>query len=246
MKKNKIKFFIALILLITLYFSLNRTTNLSLIESSIKDAIVSITSLTSTPQKQESYLIEKNINESLNQEIAELKELLNLNSTQTNFTYENATVISRNNISWLNTLTIDKGKKHGIEKDMAVITINGLIGIISKTTQTTSEVKLLTANDATNKISIMIKIDDEEYYAILDGFDHETNLLKVSGVDKNINVKENAVITTSGLGKMPQGIYIGEVQKTKLDRYELCQTLYIKTKQNFNFVNYVSILKENK
>ena len=67
----------------------------------------------------------------MNEEIKELKDILNLNSTQTEFIYENATVISRNNISWLNTLTIDKGTQNGITKDMAVITTTGLIGKIS-------------------------------------------------------------------------------------------------------------------
>lgn len=248
MLKNKTKIIVITLLIITLYFSLNRVSNLTSVETSIKDLLASITNFQKkeSPDQTNSYLLEKNINQSLKAEIKELKELLNLTSTKTDFTYENATVISRNNISWLNTLTIDKGTNHGIEKDMAVITTNGLIGKISKTTKNTSEVKLLTANDISNKISIMIKIGSEEHYGILGGYDHTTNLLEISGVDKNISVEKNAIITTSGLGKMPQGIYIGEVEKTKLDNYNLSQTLYIKTKQNFNSINYVSILKETK
>ncbi len=247
MLKNKTKIIIVILLIITLYFSLNRNSNLTIIETNIKDLLATTIKFQKKQSQDQtkSYLIQKNINQSLTEEIEKLKELLNLNSTQTEFTHENATVIARNNISWLNTLTIDKGTKSGIEKDMAVITTNGLIGKISKTTKNTSEVKLLTANDISNKISIMIKIGDEEHYAILSGYDHKTNLLEISAVDKNIHIEKDAVITTSGLGKMPQGIYIGEVVKTKLDNYELSQTLYIKPKQNFNSINYVSILKEN-
>ena len=247
MLKNKTKIIGLTLLIIILFFSLRRNSNLTIIETNIKDLLASTISFQKKQSRDQtkSYLLQKNINQSLNEEIKELKDLLNLNSTQTEFNYENATVISRNNISWLNTLTIDKGTQHGITKDMAVITTNGLIGKISKTTKNTSEVKLLTASDITNKISIMIKVGNEEHYAILGGYDHNTNLLEISAVDKNINVEKNTIVTTSGLGKMPQGIYIGEVVKTKLDKFELSQTLYVKTKQNFNSINYVSILKEN-
>ena len=44
----------------------------------------------------------------------------------------------------------------------------------------------------------------------------------------------------------PRGIYIGTVDKIINDKYDLSKTLYIKTKQDFNNIHYVTILKENK
>ena len=64
--------------------------------------------------QDESYVIQKNVNESLQKEIEELKSQLKLNSTLTEYTPINATILSRNKSYWFNTLTIDKGKKHGI------------------------------------------------------------------------------------------------------------------------------------
>ena len=117
----------------------------------------------------ESYLIQKNVNESLEKEIQELKEALELNKTLTEYKPINATILSRNKSYWYNTITIDKGKKDGIKKDMAVITSKGLIGKISSTSYTSSEVKLITSDDINFKVSIAIKTNDVDNFAILNG-----------------------------------------------------------------------------
>ena len=39
----------------------------------------------------------------------------------------------------------------------------------------------------------MIKVGNEEHYAILGGYDHNTNLLEISAVDKNINVEKTSI-----------------------------------------------------
>ena len=194
-----------------------------------------------------SYIIQKNINKSLEKEIEELKETLELNKTLTEYNVENATVLSRNKSYWFNTITIDKGHKSGIKKDMDVVTKDGLVGKISKVSNRSSEVKLITSDDINYKISILIKTETKDSYAILSGFDKKTESIIVSEVDKTCDVKEGDTIETSGLSDLfPRGIYIGTVDKIINDKYDLSKTLYIKTKQDFNNIHYVTILKENK
>lgn len=252
MKKNKKykKILISLFIVTALLISLNLNRPYLKLEILLKDFLIKINSLlvtttySKTSDQTESYLIQKNLNTSLENEISELKDLLNLNSTHSTFDKINATVISRNNVYWLNTITIDKGTNDGISKDMAVITKNGLIGKISKTTKTTSEVKLLTSDDITYKTSVIIRIETKDYYAILNGYDRETNLLKVTAIDKNIPTTTGDVILTSGLGNIPQGIYIGSVISSQIDSYDLSKTVYVKSEQDFSSINYVTILKE--
>lgn len=258
MKKNqrsflkKISIFTILIVALTISLKLNR--DYFPLESLIKDYTSIVNKLLMYPvqaiskeqktDQSESYLIQKNINTSLENEIQELKKLLDLNSTLTEYTTTNASIISRNSSYWFNTITIDKGKSDGIEKDMAVITANGLIGKITKTSKTTSEVKLLTTSDVTYKTSVVIKIDNKDHYAILNGYDEKNNLLKVSAIDKNIKITKGDIVLTSGLGKMPQGIFIGTVVKTEVDKYDLSQVVYVSPKQDYNNIHYVTILKE--
>lgn len=192
----------------------------------------------------ESYVIQKNVNESLEKEIQELKEALELNKTLTEYTPINATILSRNKSYWYNTITIDKGKKDGITEDMAVITSKGLIGKISSVSLTSSEIKLITSDDINFKVSIAINTNDVDNFAILNGYDNKTNLIKATGIDKTTNINIGDKVLTSGLGKkFPAGIYIGTVEKIESDKYNLSKTVHIKTYQNFNDIHYVTVLK---
>lgn len=255
-RKNKkiLILIITIVLSILLIFSIILNRKTGLIETFAKDAIININKIILYPftalnneknkNQSESYIIQKNINTSLEKEIQELKDALELNKTLTEYEPINATILSRNKSYWFNTLNIDKGKKEGIKKNMAVITKNGLIGKISKVYDNSSEIKLITSDDINFKVSIAIKTNDVDNYAILNGFDKKSKLIKASGIDKTTNINVGDSVLTSGLGEMfPAGIYIGNVEKIESDKYNLSKEIYIKTSQNFNDIHYVTILK---
>ena len=255
-KKKKIIIITTIILLVIILIpvSLQLNRKPTVFENIFKDTTMIINKVFMYPftalnksdyTQDESYVIQKNVNESLQKEIEELKAQLKLNSTLTEYTPINATILSRNKSYWFNTLTIDKGKKHGIKEDMAVITSEGLIGKISKVSRLSSEIKLITSDDVNYKVSVSIKTSGKETYGILNGYDKETNLIKISGIDRSINVEKGAKVTTSGLGGVfPGGIFIGEVDSIKNDKYDLSKTIYIKTSQDFNNIHYVTVLGE--
>lgn len=253
-KKNKNKIIyivIGIVLIILLSISLltyrGKNTFLKDISISINKIVMyPFTSLNKDKNKNqtESYLIQKNINSSLEKEIQELKETLELNKTLTEYKPVNATILSRNKSYWFNTITIDKGTKDGIKENMAVVTKNGLIGKISKVSKTSSEVKLITSDDVNFKVSIAIKTNEVDNYAILNGYDNKTKLIKATGIDKTTNINVGDSVLTSGLGEFfPAGIYIGTVEKIDKDKYNISKTAYIKLSQNFNDIHYVTVLK---
>lgn len=256
-KKNKSKLFN--ILFVIVIISSATILSIIMIEKNdsygvLKDISISFNKLFVIPfaskEKEiqtESYLIQKNINDSLTAEVKELKELLNLNSTLSEYEIENATVLSRNKSYWLNTLTIDKGKDDDIKKNMVVVNSEGMIGIISKVSKNSSEVKLITTNDINAKISVSIRINEVDNYGILNGYNSKDNLIKIAQLDKNIPVKEGDIVTTSGLGEyIPRGIYIGKVKKIESDKYNLSNIIYVESEQKFNNIHYVTVLKELK
>lgn len=251
-KKTVIIGIVVVIIMISLSILLPRNNYIN--NSILKDITITINKIVMFPfttlntekniNHNESYLIQKNVNESLEKEIQELKEALELNKTLTEYKPINATILSRNKSYWYNTITIDKGKKDGIKKDMAVITSKGLIGKISSTSYTSSEVKLITSDDINFKVSIAIKTNDVDNFAILNGYDTKNNLIKATGIDKTTNINIGDKVLTSGLGeKFPGGIYIGTVEKIESDKYNLSKTVHIKTYQNFNDIHYVTVLK---
>ena len=130
---------------------------------------------------------------------------------------------------------------------MAVVTKNGLIGKISKVYSHSSEIKLITSDDINFKVSVAIKTNEIDNYAIMNGFDKKTGYIKASGIDKTTEIKKGDTVLTSGLGEFfPGGIYIGTVEKVLSDKYNLSKTVLIKTNQNFNDIHYVTILGEKK
>lgn len=244
---------ITVVLIVLLTISMLMPRNQSTL---LKDIAVYIQKIAFSPLKtfnsekdvdqSESYLIQKNVNSSLEKEIQELKLALELNSVLTEYDIVNSTVLSRNKSYWLNTFTIDKGSSSGLKPNMAVITRYGLVGKISKVSKNSSEVKLITSDDINFKVSVAIQTNDMEYFAILNGYDKETGLLIASGIDKTTNVNVGDAVITSGLGELfPSGMYIGDIVDIKSDKYNLSKTVYIRTLQDFDDIHYVSVLRVN-
>ena len=190
--------------------------------------------------------VKKGIEDELKREIDELKKLHDLSSTLTEFTPISSLIIERNKMYWFNTITINKGSSSGIKEDMAVISSKGLVGKVNKVGKTTSEIKLITTNDVNNKISVMIKTNDDIIYGILSGYDETCNCLKITSVNKEINIENGSLIYTSGLGGIfPSGILIGSVEKTLSDKYDVSKIIYVKPSSNFNNIRFVNVLIRN-
>lgn len=240
-----------------LYFSLKLDRKTNMLEDSLKTITTTISKTVISPLKgynedkdinqSESYIIQKNINTSLEREIKELKEVLQLNKTFTEYEAINATILSRNKSYWFNTIIIDKGKKDGLKQNMAVVTKNGLVGKISKVYRSSSEIKLITADDLNYKISVLISNNIQDTYGTLSGYLKDEQLLKITGLDKNSEIKEGDKVVTSGYGGVfPRGIYIGTVKKVESEKYNLSKIAYIKIDQDFNNIHYVTVLKDKK
>ena len=184
--------------------------------------------------------------EEAKKEINDLKQLLELNSTLSESKYLNATVITRNIGYWYNNIIIDKGEQAGVKKDMAVINDDGLIGMVVKTSTLNSTVKLLTSNDTNNKISIKIKIDEDNYlYGLLTGYDKKSKCFIIEGIADNTEIPIGSLVTTTGLGQnFPSGILVGRVESISTDNFDLSKTVLVRTSVNFDNLDYVTILKK--
>lgn len=254
-KNNKLIISLSIVLVvILLVISFTFTRKVTFVENLLKGISSTANEILFSPLKwfnseknvdqSKSYLIQKNVNESLEKEIEELRQELELKRTLTGYKSVNATILSRNKTYWFNNMMIDKGSKDGIKEGMAVITKNGLLGKISKAYHNSSEIKLITSDDTNYKVSVSIKMNDSENIAVLNGYDVERGLLKLVGVDKTAHVEVGDEVLTSGLGGVfPGGIYIGTVEKIESDKYNLSNNVYVKTTQDFNNIHYVTVLK---
>lgn len=184
-------------------------------------------------------------NKELEKEIKELKKALDLKNILSDYKKINSTTLNRNLGYWYRNITIDKGKKDGIKKDMAVINSDGLIGTVYKTSNNTSTVQLLTSNEF-NKISVKIEVKDKYVYALLTKYNEDDNTFTLEGISENTEIPIDSKVTTTGMGSIfPSGILVGKVLSIETDSYDLAKIIKIKSDVNFNDLNVVTVLKRN-
>lgn len=257
------------IVLTILAASLNKERDLNPIEKALKDMGTVVIKVVSTPfnfvhdkidemvEKNDIYEKYKEIknkeeqidsviaqNDNLKDEIGKLKETLNLNTILSDKVYMNATVVTRNIDYWYNEITIDKGSKNGIEKGMAVVVPKGLIGQITKVSNYTSTIKLLSNENMSDKISVKIKVGDNYVYGLISAYDAKTNTYTVEGISENVKIEEDADVVTTGMGTIfPSGLIVGKVKEVTTDNFDLSKVVEVKSSVDFNDIDYVTVLK---
>jgi len=241
-KKRNILLIISLILVFSLCFFIYKGRVLSF-TTFFQDIGSSITSL--FVSKRVDYLNTTSLQEeNLKEENEELKEILNLKNTMASYEIIYTTITNRNTDYWFYTVTIDKGKKDGIKEDMVVINEKGLVGRVIEVHPLSSVVKLITANDSMNKISVDITSDDTTYKGIISGYDYTDNYILVTSIRSTSEIKEGDIVTTNGLGTLfPEGIMIGEVKEISNDDLGVSKVLKVKSFVDFENIRYLAVLK---
>lgn len=198
-------------------------------------------------KKDNELIISNNLKDSiitgLKEDIENLLKINNMTKSLNNFDYVNATIISRNREYWFNNLIINKGKNNGIDVDMAVIDMNGLIGRVSSVTNNTAVVKLITTNDINNKVSAEIINNKEKIYGIINGYDSKNNYLHMIITDDKEIVKNSKVETTGMGGVFPSNILIGYATDVIKDSDGITNIVRIKPSSNIEGGRYVAVLK---
>lgn len=184
-------------------------------------------------------------NERLAAENEELRESLEVSSSMAYETV-NARVISRAPDQWLESFTIDKGEKNGIEEGMAVSTSEGLIGIVTRVNGNSSFIEMISTNASQNNMSVEVRHNDEAVYGNIRNFDTEKDVLVVENIKSQVKLEEGDEVYTSGLtGAFPEGIVIGKVVEVENDEFGLSQNAYVQMNSDLNDVDNVFVLKRD-
>lgn len=246
MKKHKKKLIIiGIIIGIILIVIISDKRKITFIEKGIKDGYTFIIKAISNNCENNCEDIEqvellKAENNQLKKDIDNLKDLLKLETTLSEYKTINATVVDRNLGYWYDTLTIDKGQNDGVKENDAVISPKGLIGYIESVNYESSTVKLITSN-LKNKISVKISMDDKEIFGLLNSY--KDGYFIIEGVSED--VKEGMIVTTAGLGNnYPEGIYIGKISEITTDNFDLVRTLKVKSDMDYNLITLVSVVSK--
>jgi rod shape-determining protein MreC len=123
-----------------------------------------------------------------------------------------AEVVTRDSSTWWRTVTIDRGKRDGIQADMPVATDVGLVGKITTVSDSISVVLLI--SDENCKVAASVEgsreqgiVSGERVIAGLNPF------LNLNFLSKQADLKPGQKVYTSGVGGVfPSGLLIGVVK----------------------------------
>ncbi len=184
-------------------------------------------------------------NELLQQEINDLKLLMEMTHLRTDYEVDYAPITSRSLSGWDNEVSIAYGSNNGAKIGMAVVDDTGMLGIISETTELSSTVLLLTQEHPVNKVPVQVNNGEQIVYGLLEGYNVEEQSYIITLFGSIDTLVEQPFVYTSGLGgpgQAPAGIYIGEATDLHIQADGTSIQLYVQPAADFTDIRHVAIV----
>lgn len=175
--------------------------------------------------------IELNYDKYLKDELDNIKKINNIEFND-DLDLQVSRVKYRNVYEYSDTLTIYKGFKNNVFVNDVVLNNDGLIGIVTKTYDYYSIVTLITNKNS----NISVKINDA--IGILKTIN---NTLVVTNINNYEKVDVDDEIYTSGLGNLPDNIYIGKVKSINLNNTEIEKVVKVNINDRLEKLDYLFI-----
>lgn len=150
-----------------------------------------------------------------------------------------AKVVSNSIIQPDNLMTINKGSKDGVKKDMGVVCGTGVVGIVYLVSPQYSVVIPL----LNTKSNISCKIENREYFGYLIWQGGATDIAYLDDIPRHARFKLNENIVTSGYSSIfPPGIKVGKILHVYNSADGVSYKLSVKLSTNFSTLRDVSVV----
>jgi rod shape-determining protein MreC len=165
-----------------------------------------------------------------------LRELLNFQEKMKLETIV-ARVIAKDVSTEFRAIRLNRGENAGIQKGMAVVTYEGVVGRVLRTTATTSDV--VTILDLLSAVDTVI--ERSRARGVVEGLTDEICQLKFTLRTDDIAVGD--VLLSSGLGSVyPRGVAVGTVSRVKKKQFGITQEVEVKPSVDFTKLEEVMIV----
>lgn len=200
-------------------------------------------------KKQNMIIMEENAE--LREKVTALENRLELYSEDTilsyvfadkNLEYTAAKVINSSINLQKNYLTLNKGSRDGVGQDMAVISKNGVVGIVRETSDKFSVVIPI----INPLLSISCKLKKSGYTGMINWAGNDYRFAQLTDIARHIDVAEGDTIVTSGLSEIfPSDMLVGVVENAELSESDAYYRINVRLAVDFANLKYVTII-ENK
>lgn len=171
------------------------------------------------------------------QELARLHTLVRFDD-KWDFPIVTARVVGHNPGRFLTTLVINRGTYHGVQEDMPVFSMNGLVGKITKAAMTHSRVQLLV--DPNLKLSVM-----ERRTRVVGFLESMDGHMLTAMVPTHAGIQVGDTLVTSGLGGIfPKGIPVGTVKNVRKSDLDVMRLMDVAPFQEFSILEEVFVMEK--
>lgn len=161
---------------------------------------------------------------------------------QQQYVYTAAKVINSSIYKRNNYITLNKGRRDGIDSDMGVICKDGIVGVVVDVSESFSVVKSLLHK--TTEFSVAFKKNNEKGSLQWEGGDPQT--ATAIDIPNYVVVNVGDTILTSSSSFFPTGIMVGTVSEFIAKSGNELSIAKVKLSVNFNSLSYVYIINNLK
>lgn len=182
-------------------------------------------------EKKEQLLLQK--------EIQRLSELLKIDQKYDDYPTIGAEIIGKDKGSWYNTFLINKGTRDGLDQNMVVLGVGGLVGRILESGYNYS--KIISLIDDSSSIAAK-SVRTEDIGWVKGGVD---GMCRMDYIDLDAQIVEGDEIVTSQLSDIyPPGIIIGYIKDIKPDANGLTKYAIVEPVVDFKQMETVLVINE--
>ena len=156
------------------------------------------------------------------------------------YEFISAKVINNSTNKRNNYITLNKGSRHGITKDMGAITSTGIVGIVKEVSSDFSSVISVLHKDM--KISAKMKKSGHIGTVIWKGGYYRYG--ELIDIPTHVKPTPGDTIITSGYSSMfPEGVMIGTISDYKIVKGDNFYSINIKFSTDFNSISYAYVVR---
>jgi len=150
-----------------------------------------------------------------------------------------AEVIARPLNNWWSVLTINKGRRHGVDAPMGVVSADGVVGQVRSANHFTAEVVLLV--DPRSAVGGIVQRTGEP--VLVEGFGYPGTHLRLRPLVASPDIQVGDTIVTSGLSRLfGKGIPIGQVETVDVGPYGLSIEATVRPFVDFGKLEVVAVV----
>ena len=181
--------------------------------------------------------------DSLARENERLRDMLDLQTSNPDYTYADGYIISWDSNDWSSTFTINQGANAGIQANMCAITANGeLVGLVSEVGPNYAIIKSV----LDSSLEISATISSSGYNGMIKGgyTADMPDMLMMNYLPSNATIHINDQVVTTGSTVYPRGLVLGNVIDAGYDDTGVAKFAIVDPAVNINELEQVFVITE--